>query len=145
LQILNVNGVLVQMAKNGQILKLRCEMPTCYCPEGRKHFVQRIAPPPKWSPNADHYPTLKKDNGRLQPSNVRLAHVYCNNMDYGWRSRVRAIGKAARHVIQGHRRFIKPKGERPSAVWVLKMDGEARSASLRLIEGHPTCCASAVG
>ena len=27
----------------------------------------------------------------LRPSNVRLAHVHCNNLDYGWRSRIRAL------------------------------------------------------
>ena len=95
LRELGVNGVLVRMAKNGQLLKLRCEMPTCYCPQGRKHFDPwpnpRTTSERKWSPNVDHYPTLKKDHGRVQPSNVRLAHVFCNNMDYGWRTRIRSM------------------------------------------------------
>jgi hypothetical protein len=30
LNALGVKGVLVEVAKNGQILRLRCEMPTCY-------------------------------------------------------------------------------------------------------------------
>jgi hypothetical protein len=31
------------------------------------------------------------DRGQLKPWNVRLAHVYCNNMDFGWRSRIRRM------------------------------------------------------
>jgi hypothetical protein len=95
LQALGVKGVLVQMANHGQLLELKCEMPTCYCPKGREHFDRW--PTPKyanghdWSPNADHYPTLRKDGGELRPSNVRLAHVFCNNTDFGWRSRIRAM------------------------------------------------------
>jgi hypothetical protein len=27
----------------------------------------------------------------LKPWNVRLAHVHCNNMDHGWRTRIRAL------------------------------------------------------
>jgi hypothetical protein len=95
LATLGVKGVLVQMARNGQVPKLSCEMPICYCPEGRKHFdpwpAPRYAAEKKWSPNADHYPTLKMDGGQLKPWNVRLAHVHCNNMDYGWRTRIRAM------------------------------------------------------
>src|SRR5581483_2572674 len=95
LKELGAPRILVRMAENGQILELKCEMPTCYCPDGRTHFDPwpnpRYAPENRWSPNADHYPTWKKDGGKLQPSNVRLAHVHCNNMDYGWRTRVRTM------------------------------------------------------
>ncbi len=73
-----VTGILIQMAKNGQILALKCEMPTCYCPDGPEHFDPRpdprYGPEDKWSPNADHYPVLDKDGGELRPWNVRLAH-----------------------------------------------------------------------
>lgn len=31
------------------------------------------------------------DGGQRKPWNVRLAHVYCNNMDFGWRSRIRRM------------------------------------------------------
>jgi hypothetical protein len=79
LQALGVKGVLIPMAKNKQILELRCEMPTCYCPKGRKRFdpwpSPRHAPGHDWSPNADDYPTLKVDGGELRPWNVRLAHT----------------------------------------------------------------------
>jgi len=89
--------VLVQMARDGQLLELRCEMPTCYCPQGRKHFDEwptpRHAPESAWAPNPDHYPQLSKDGGELRPWNVRLAHVRCNNIDYGWRTRIRAMLK----------------------------------------------------
>src|SRR6266542_4848146 len=94
-----VKSMLVQMAKNAHLLELRCEMPTCYReqedPNGRQMFDRWPDPPyapgHDWSPNADHYPTLAKDGGRLKPWNVRLAHVFCNNMDYGWRSRIRRM------------------------------------------------------
>jgi hypothetical protein len=84
-------GVLVQMAQRGQIIELRCEMPKCYCPKGRGHFEERSTPLPDWAPSPDHYPMLKADGGRLDPWNVRLAHVLCNREDYGWRMRIRRL------------------------------------------------------
>lgn len=48
-------------------------------------------PFPDWAPNADHYPTLKMDGGHLDPWNVRLAHVRCNNVDFAWRGRIRRM------------------------------------------------------
>ncbi len=51
----------------------------------------RSAPGNKWSPNLDHYPELDKDGGERKPWNVRLAHVYCNVMDRGLRTRIRAM------------------------------------------------------
>lgn len=81
-------GILHQMARDGQLVDLRCEMPTCYCPEGRKHFDRKSHPMTDWAPNPDHYPILKMHRGRLRPENVRVAHVLCNNLDYAWRKRV---------------------------------------------------------
>lgn len=93
LRAFGVQGVLVKMAEHGQLLELRCEMPMCYCPHGARHFEARpkTTPFPKWAPNPDHYPKLKMDGGHLDPWNVRLAHVYCNNMDDGWRKRIRRM------------------------------------------------------
>lgn len=97
LEALAAPRVLVQMASNGQILELMCEMPTCYCDhlDRARHFdpwpEPRYAPQNRWSPNADHYPTLKMDGGKLKPWNVRLAHVFCNRMDFGWRKRIRTM------------------------------------------------------
>ena len=95
LRKLGVRGVLVHMAEHDQILELACEMPTCYCPKGTRHFEYRppTTPFPDWAPNADHHPTLKMDGGHLDPWNVRLAHVRCNNEDYAWRSRIRRMLK----------------------------------------------------
>jgi hypothetical protein len=31
------------------------------------------------------------DRGERRPRNVRLAHVFCNNMDFGWRTRIRSM------------------------------------------------------
>ena len=95
LEALGARRMLIDMAINRQILKLRCEMPTCYHPDSRQHFdpwpASRQSPERDWSPNPDHYPTLKMDHGPLKPWNVRLAHVYCNNMDFGWRKRIRRM------------------------------------------------------
>lgn len=81
-------GILHRMAKDGQLTDLRCEMPSCYCPEGRKHFDIKKNPMPPWAPNPDHYPILKSKGGCLVPENVGLAHVLCNSRDYAWRKRV---------------------------------------------------------
>jgi len=85
---LGLGGVLMKMAEGGQILDLRCEMPTCLCPNGRGCFEPCARPMPDWAPNVDHYPNLKHKEGKRTPDNVRLAHVACNNFDYGFRRKV---------------------------------------------------------
>lgn len=42
---LGVRGMLLQMAKRGQVIELRCEMPKCYCPTGRTCFEERSTHP----------------------------------------------------------------------------------------------------
>ena len=91
LRRLGMKGVLVQMAERGQLLALKCEMPQCYHPRGRGAFDPVTTPRTKWAPSPDHYPTLKSAGGHLSPENVRLAHVWCNNRDYGWRMQVRTL------------------------------------------------------
>lgn len=90
LQELGVRGVLLQMARDGQIIDVRCEMPQCYCFRGRRHFDPRSALS-DWSPTPDHYPRLKAHGGQLTPDNVRLAHRLCNQRDYGWRVKINAM------------------------------------------------------
>ncbi len=85
-----VKGVLVQMAEGGQLLAVKCEMPQCYCPRGRRYF-EPISPGADWMPTADHYPMLKMHGGRLTPDNVRLAHRVCNQRDYLWRVKINAM------------------------------------------------------
>jgi hypothetical protein len=108
-----MRGVLVQMAMAGQILELRCEMPYCYCPHGRRHFVRKATPPPRWAPSADHYPTLKSDGGHLDPWNVRLSHVLCNNVSYGWRMRIRALLKKGMDLAQIAEKLNQKRVPRP--------------------------------
>jgi hypothetical protein len=91
LRALGARGVLVQMAKRGQIIDLQCEMPKCYCHKGRGYFEPRSTPLRAWAPSPDHYPRLKADGGHLVPWNVRLSHVLCNREDYGWRMRIRRM------------------------------------------------------
>jgi len=86
-----VRGVLVQMAERSQLIDLRCEMPQCYCDKGREHFVAKTKPMTKWAPTPDHYPILKSAGGHLDPDNVRLAHLLCNQRDYGWRTKIKAM------------------------------------------------------
>jgi hypothetical protein len=44
LRTLGVSGVLVRMAERGQLLKLQCEMPKCYCHKGRGWFEPKAVP-----------------------------------------------------------------------------------------------------
>ncbi len=90
LQEFGVRGVLLQMARDGQIIDVRCEMPKCYCFRGRRHFDPRLHQS-DWSPTPDHYPRLKAHGGHLTPDNVRLAHRLCNQRDYGWRMGINAM------------------------------------------------------
>lgn len=90
LEKLRVRGILRQLAANGQILDVRCEMPQCYCPKGRTYFEPRSGRS-DWEPTADHYPTLKSHGGYLTPDNVRLAHKRCNHRDYTWRKKINAM------------------------------------------------------
>jgi hypothetical protein len=85
-----VRGILRQLARDGQIIDVRCEMPQCYCVRGRRHFEAR-EPPSDWEPTADHYPKLKMHGGHLTPDNVRLGHRLCNRRDYEWRTRINAM------------------------------------------------------
>ena len=90
LEELGVRGVLRQLARDGQLIDLRCEMPQCYCFRGRRYFEPRSARS-DWEPTADHYPRLKAHGGHLTPDNVRLAHRLCNRRDYEWRTRINAM------------------------------------------------------
>jgi Recombinase len=88
---LGVHGILWQLARDGQIVDVRCEMPQCYCFRGRGHFDPRALPLSDWSPTADHYPRLKMHGGHLTADNVRLGHKLCNRRDYEWRTRINAM------------------------------------------------------
>lgn len=90
LEDLGVGGILWQLARDGQIIDVRCEMPQCYCVRGRSHFDPR-SPGADWMLTADHYPRLKMHGGHLTPDNVRLAHRVCNQRDYIWRKKINAL------------------------------------------------------
>jgi hypothetical protein len=90
LEKLGVRGILMQLARDGQLIGVRCEMPQCYSFRGRKHFDPR-GPDSDWEPTADHYPRLKMHGGLLRPDNVRLGHRLCNRRDYEWRTRIAAM------------------------------------------------------
>ncbi len=81
----------MKLARDGQLIDVRCEMPQCYCFKGRKHFEPRTTPPDPWEPTADHYPRLKMHGGCLTADNVRLAHKLCNARDFTWRVKINAL------------------------------------------------------
>jgi hypothetical protein len=63
------------------------------CLDIRVHGKRDLAAADR-APSPDHYPRVKSDVGHLIPENVRLSHVLCNRVDYGWRMRIRTlIGK----------------------------------------------------
>jgi hypothetical protein len=113
LRELGARGVLVQMAERGQLLKLRCEMPTCYHPDNRGFFERAAQPMPDWAPNMDHYPRMKMFQGTREPANARLSHVRCNRADVGWRSRIRAMlekGMSLQQIADSlNRKHIEPR------------------------------------
>ena len=90
LKDLGVRGILWKLARDGQIIDVRCEMPQCYCFRGRRHFEPRSSGS-DWEPTADHYPRLKMHGGHLTRDNVRLAHRVCNQRDYLWRKKINAM------------------------------------------------------
>src|SRR4051794_3408579 len=90
LEELGVRGILRQLAQHGQIIDVRCEMPQCYCSRGRRYFDPKSTRS-DWSPTPDHYPKLTAHGGQLTPDNVRLAHLRCNQRDYGWRMKINAM------------------------------------------------------
>ena len=90
LETLGVHGILWQLARDGQIIDVRCEMPQCYCFRGRSYFDPRSGRS-DWSLTADHYPRLKMHGGHLTADNVRLAHRVCNQRDYLWRVKINAM------------------------------------------------------
>jgi len=90
LEALGVKGILRQLAKNRQLIDVRCEMPQCYGFRGRRCF-DPVSTGSDWSPTADHYPRLKMHGGQRTPDNVRLAHKLCNQRDYEWRTRINVM------------------------------------------------------
>ncbi len=76
-EALRVRGILRQLARDEQIVDVRCEMPQCYCSRGRGYFDPRGSYS-DWMPTPDHYPMLKMHGGQLTRDNVRLAHLRCN-------------------------------------------------------------------
>ena len=90
-EALGVRGILWQLARDGQLVDVRCEMPQCYHSEGRKKFEPRSERAHDWELTADHYPRLKMHGGHLTPDNVRLGHRLCNKRDYIWRKKINAL------------------------------------------------------
>jgi len=124
LESLGVRGILWQLARDGQLIDVLCEMPQSYCPRGRRYFEPRL-PLSEWSPTADHYPRLKMHGGHLTSDNVRLAHRLCNQRDYTWRQKI--------NVLLGKRMSLEEIAERLNAEKVPTIHGTNRwtAASVR--------------
>ena len=125
LEALGIRGILWQLARDGQIIDVRCEMPQCYCFRGRSYFEQRSGRWSDWELTADHYPRLKAHGGHLTPDNVRLAHRLCNRRDYTWRMQINAL--------LGKRMSLKEIAEKLNAEKVPTIHGTNRwtAASVR--------------
>ena len=91
-------GVFHVMAREGQLLELKCETPKCYCEQGRSYFPRPPVPDSDWDPTLDHYPILRSNGGHKDPWNVRLAHKLCNREDFAWRDRVTRMIKEHRSL-----------------------------------------------
>jgi len=124
LEARGVRGILWQLARDGQLIDVRCEMPQCYCVRGRSYFEPRSGRS-DWEPTADHYPRLKAHGGHLTPDNVRLAHRLCNRRDYTWRMKINAL--------LGERMSLEQIAERLNAEKVPTIHGTNRwtAASVR--------------
>jgi hypothetical protein len=92
-------GVLQRMARAGQLIKLQCETPKCYCDKGRRFFPDPPVPNSPWGPTIDHYPILKSLGGTKTPENVRLAHKRCNE-DFAWRERIARSMRDGRSLVE---------------------------------------------
>jgi len=108
-------GVLRTLAEDGQLIKLQCETPKCYCDEGRRHFPKPPVPNSPWGPTIDHHPILKTHGGQRSRRNVRLAHKLCNNEDFAWRERVSRMLEDRKSLNEiaaelNHRGIPGPKG-----------------------------------
>jgi hypothetical protein len=112
LRALGVKGVLVRMAERGQLLALKCEMPQCYHHKGRGAFDPVTTPRTKWAPSPDHYPILESAGGRRVAENVRLAHIWCNNLDHARRTQIRTLlakGKSLAEIAEAlNRKRVPP-------------------------------------
>lgn len=112
LRALGMRGVLVEMAERGQLLAVKCEMPQCYHHKGRGAFDLVTKARTKWAPSPDRYPILKSDGGKLVPENVRLSHIWCNNLDYGRRTQIRTLparGKSLAEIAEAlNRKSVPP-------------------------------------
>jgi hypothetical protein len=94
------DGVFHTMARDGQLLELKCETPKCYCEQGRTYLPTPPVPDSDWDPTLDHYPILKSNGGHKDPWNVRLAHKLCNREDFAWRDRVTRMIKQHRSLAE---------------------------------------------
>jgi hypothetical protein len=115
LRELNVkdSNVLMRMAKLRQLLEVKCEMPQCYHPEGRREFEKLTPKRTKWSPSRDHYPILESAGGKLSLDNVRLSHTECNQRDYTRRKQIGELleaGKSLKYIADTLNRKDYPPG-----------------------------------
>jgi hypothetical protein len=83
LEALGVRGVLWQLAKDGQIVGVRCEMPQCYCfPIGLRR------------------PTTTRGSSRMEGSSLRTTSGWrigsATDVTSGWRMKINAmLGRCA--------------------------------------------------
>jgi hypothetical protein len=122
-------GMIVKMARDGQLLRIRCEMPYCYYEGGRRAFTHRMTGEAKWQLSFDHYPRLADDEGPTEPGNARLAHRYCNSVDQGRRAQIRELlnlGLSLREIAEKLNRRNKAIPPYPYTEWTAALVRKAQ-------------------
>ena len=109
LRRLGVRNILITAAEQGKLIEVRCEMPTCFCPDelGWRSFFEPVHMI-DWMPTLDHI-ALKSEGGRKTLENSRLAHRFCNRVGYSTPDgplppkEQRRIDEARRRAIEARR------------------------------------------
>jgi hypothetical protein len=89
LEGLGVRGILWKLARDGQIIDVRCEMPQCYCPRGRRHFDSI-------SPGADR---TEEEAATYKTSIWQLRVIEGCVVDYSTFERAEAAGFSAEALV----------------------------------------------
>ena len=91
LQEFGVRGVLLQMARDGQIIDVRCEMPQCYCFRGRSQLRSEIAEC-RLVADGRPLPEAQSSTEGISPPTTSGSRIgVCNQRDYLWRMRINAM------------------------------------------------------
>jgi len=134
LNSLGVGGILMQLARDGQIIDVPCEMPPVLLLPGASLLRAKAAAALRLGTDGRPLPETQSARGHLTADNVRLAHRVCNQRDYEWRMRINAM--------LGKRRSLEEIAERLNAQKVPTIHGTNRwtAESVRKRSRSRWCC-----